>query len=585
MLKKGCILFKKIILTLVFVFSSLSAQAFDGSRPFSFYAENQDITSALSALAREQNLAPHFTPNVVGTISGRFENIPAAHFLETMREAFGIGWYSISDLIYYYNQSETQRAFISTKIIPSNELIDMLENSDVISENLPLEYMPNSDMLVVSGPLTYIQQVQGAIAAFEQAQTSNFVMEVFPLKFAWADDISITSMDTQVTIPGVATILRSMVNGTQMSPSTTVQLPSTVTSLGGTGLAALGQQSSAAAPSVAASSDKAEGVNIIADPRVNSVIITDAAYRMSYYREVIADLDKPVELVEIHAAIVDIDSGFSRNLGVNFQGNMSTNAEGNNGIGGSTSGAPTTSIVPPIAGEILTGGLSSTIYSLGTEFFIAQVEALQANNNARVLGKPSVLTMDNVQATLENTSTYYIEVAGTDVADLFKVEAGTILKVTPHIITGDNGNSSIKLVVNVQDNQGDDGSQAVGALPPIRQTKINTQAIVNEGESLLIGGYFYEQVSEEDSGVPYLKDIPLLGNLFKSSSKTTNTLERLILITPRIVRHNASYEVPERVKEAEFSRSPIQPNYSVKTPVNKPSSSGCSKQPSPEEEI
>ncbi len=561
---------------------SVNAYAFDFSRPFSFYAENQDITAPLSAIAREQNLAPHFTPNVVGTISGRFVNVPAGHFLETMREAFGVGWYALSDIIYFYNQSETQRAFISTKIIPADELIVMLENSAVISPNLPLEFMPETDMLVVSGPATYIQQVQSAIIAFEQAQTSNFIMEVFPLKYAWADDISITSMDTQITIPGVATILRAMVSGSQISPSSTVQLPSSVSPLLGTGLAAQGQ-APASTPAKSANKDEQTAVNIIADPRVNSVIITDAAYRMNYYKQVIADLDKPVELVEIHAAIVDIDSGFSRNLGVNFQGNMST---GRDSIGGSVAGDATTTIVPPVAGEILTGGLSSTIYSLGTEFFIAQVEALQANNHARVLGKPSVLTMDNVQATLENTSTYYIEVAGTDVADLFKVESGTVLKVTPHIIDNGFDGQSIKLVVNVQDNQGDDSGQAVGALPPIRQTKINTQAIVNEGQSLLIGGYFYEQVSEADSGVPFLKDIPFLGNFFKSSEKSSTMLERLILITPRIVRHNANYEVPERIKELEFTRSATQADYNEMVPVNKNNnSSGCSKQPSPEQEI
>ncbi len=583
--KKGCILFKKILFTLVFALCTINAYAFDPSRLFSYYAENQDITAPLSALAREQNLAPSFTQNVVGVISGRFENIPAMHFLETMREAFGVGYYSLNDILYFYNQSETQKAFISTKVIGPQDLIAMLENSSIISDNLPIEYMPENDMLVVSGPITYIQQVQSAIAAFEQAQTSNFTMEVFPLKYAWADDISITSMDTQITIPGVATILRAMVTGSQVSPSTTVQLPSSVNSLVGSGLASQGQASTPAPIASLAAKASESGVNIIADPRVNSVIITDAAYRMDYYRKVIEDLDKPVELVEIHAAIVDIDSGFSRNLGVNFQGNMSTGNNGNNGIGGSTAGAPTTSVVPPVAGTIVSGGLSSTIYSLGTEFFIAQVEALQANNQARVLGKPSVLTMDNVQATLENTSTYYIEVAGTDVADLFKVESGTVLKVTPHIITNDFGEQSIKLVVNVQDNQGDDSGQAVGALPPIRQTKINTQAVVNEGQSLLIGGYFYEQVSESDSGVPWLKDIPLLGHLFKSSEKSSNMLERLILITPRIVRHDANYDMPKRVTEAEFSRSPIQADYHPpQQPINRPSSSssGCSKSPEPE---
>ena len=114
-----------------------------------------------------------------------------------------------------------------------------------------------------------------------------------------------------------------------------------------------------------------------------------------------------------------------------------------------------------------------------------------------MLGKPSVLTTDNVQATLENTSTYYISVSGYQATDLFKVVTGTVLKVTPHIIPGrvlPDGTvlpDAIKLIVTVQDDRNDNSSSFTvsSTTPqPIKQTKINTQAIVGEGQSLLITG-------------------------------------------------------------------------------------------------
>lgn len=154
-----------------------------------------------------------------------------------------------------------------------------------------------------------------------------------------------------------------------------------------------------------------------------------------------------------------------------------------------------------------------------------------------MLGRPSVLTVDNVQATLENTSTYYIQVEGYQAVDLFKVEAGTVLRVTPHIIRNERGQTSIKLAVSVQDDQNDskDAPVSDNSVPPIKQTKINTQAIVGAGQSLLIGGYYYEQKSTDASGIPILMHIPVLGNLFKTTSKGTKRMERLILITPKVI--------------------------------------------------
>ena len=189
----------------------------------------------------------------------------------------------------------------------------------------------------------------------------------------------------------------------------------------------------------------------------------------------------------------------------------------------------------------------------------------------------------SVQASLENTSTYYIPVAGNDSSDLFKVDSGTILKVTPHIILAENGQNRIKLMVSVQDDR-DDGANSFSVDPsrlsPIKQTRINTQAIVAEGQSLLIGGYYYETQSENDTGVPGLKNIPVLGGLFGSTGKKHQRMERLILITPRIVRMDAVPEVPARVDDPRFSRTPLQADYAERVPLARPVG-GCARRAEP----
>ena len=157
------------------------------------------------------------------------------------------------------------------------------------------------------------------------------------------------------------------------------------------------------------------------------------------------------------------------------------------------------------------------------------------------------------------------------------MEAGTVLRVTPHIIRDAAGQTSIKLVVSVQDDQNSDsGTTSVGALPPIKQTKINTQAIVGAGQSLLIGGYYYEKKNTDASGIPILMHIPVLGHLFKTTEKGTKRMERLILITPKVIHLNDPQNVPARVDDPSFHRSPTQSDYQERAPQDPASGSGCS---------
>ena len=396
--------------------------------------------------------------------------------------------------------------------------------------------------------------------------------------------MSVNSMDKTVTIPGVASILRAMVTGSPNSATRVTQDTATVDKLSGTGLIAQGRMTPVApdAPAPAAQQggqaapQNATQVNIMADPRVNAVLVNDAEYRMPYYAKVIADLDRPVELVEIHAAIVDIDSDFKRDLGVTYQGANSRDKGWS--TGGEFSGTGDKfSPLPTMGTPSGTGMNLSTIYTHGADFFLARIQALEAEGEARMLGRPSVLTVDNVQATLENTSTYYIQVEGYQAVDLFKVEAGTVLRVTPHIIRNERGQTSIKLAVSVQDDQNDskDAPVSDNSVPPIKQTKINTQAIVGAGQSLLIGGYYYEQKSTDASGIPILMHIPVLGNLFKTTSKGTKRMERLILITPKVIHLDEIPTTPPRVDEPTFHRSPTQADYEERVPAAP--QSGCSR--------
>ena len=576
----GCSLSKTVRTAVIFclclLFLCPSAQAAGPFRyPFSYYADHQDLGTVLMNFARAEGYTAALSPQIKGTVSGRFQDVEPLTFLAGMQNAFDVNWYTIGKTLHFYNAAENRRIFLSPRTGTAQQLYNALRNSAVFSPQLPPSLGAAGDVIAVSGPPEYLDQIRSAVAAFEASQTEQIVMRVFPLKHAWAEDMTVSSMDKTVTVPGIASILRAMVMGLPVSGTRVTQERATVEKLGGKGLAALGNvESSAPQPQASPTPVSTGSISIMADPRVNAVLVSDAAYRMPYYAQVIKDLDKPVELVEIHAAIVDIDTDFKRELGIAFQG-AGNNSDGWSG-GGTISGSATGGTGMPSPGVIDSAGMTlSTIYTHGSDFFLARIQALEENNEARVLGRPSVLTVDNIQATLENTTTYYVEVQGYQAVDLYKVEAGTVLRVTPHIIR-ENGETSIKLAVNVQDDQDNSSSVTTSSgVPPIKQTKINTQAIVNAGQSLLIGGYYYEQKGEDESGVPILMHIPVLGNLFKTKAKQNKRMERLILITPRIVQLNDS-NVPEQVEDPSFHRSATQADYAPRV-LAQPRGAGCSR--------
>lgn len=126
-----------------------------------------------------------------------------------------------------------------------------------------------------------------------------------------------------------------------------------------------------------------------------------------------------------------------------------------------------------------------------------------------------------------------MRVSGRDEVDLFKVSAGTALRVTPHVFQ-DGDAVRIKLLVQIDDGQ-ILPQELVDTMPMVERSSLNTQALIVAGESLLIGGMVRETTSEGVTKVPLLGDIPILGHLFKTTTNEADRMERLFLISPRLV--------------------------------------------------
>ncbi|MDR1665545.1 MAG: hypothetical protein LBR62_00655, partial [Puniceicoccales bacterium] len=167
----------------------------------------------------------------------------------------------------------------------------------------------------------------------------------------------------------------------------------------------------------------------------------------------------------------------------------------------------------------------------------------ESQNSAKLLARPSVITMDNMEAVMSRNETYYQSVSGSNKEtgnDLFPITSGTTLKVTPHIVGCSDGRPQIQLLLDVKDGSVTPTNEAKKTLSNVNDSTIVTQAVVFEGQSVLVGGYFRETHSFGESGIPFIKELPVLGNAFKTKVKNKSVVERLFLITPTIVRLSAS---------------------------------------------
>ena len=236
------------------------------------------------------------------------------------------------------------------------------------------------------------------------------------------------------------------------------------------------------------------------------------------------------------------------------------------------------------AGSILGKGFNfSTVYSHGADYFLAKVDALEVQGAARVLGRPSVLTIDNTSASLETSTTFYIRVVGKEVVELKEVSSGTNLTVTPHIIRYDDKESLIRLTVSIEDGKDPSTGSVESDIPAVvKKTNIETQGFIAHGQSLLIGGYYYETSSTGDSGVPVLMGLPVIGRLFKSTSKEVQRMERMVMITPKIIRPHTMTPSRPDWDPKDFFRSPDSTQFGgVKPLIPKPVGGCTARRPAP----
>ncbi len=558
--------FSALLVPVLVFFALLIASSAGRTAPIPNMDKNMQLT------AREQPIEAFFQnmfgqiglpvsvhDSVDGVVNASFSG-SVQQILRDISRAFGVVTYYDGVVVHVFAASDvTRRVFalapqIADRVIRGSDEMWLTDARNTVRTI-------QDSSLVVTGTPRFIEQVEELVEVARKAQAAQppLGFKVFYLRYAWAQDVTVTFSGRQLIVPGVASILRSLFSSAPQSHVQVVArdrlLHSSRSGLRGKGLAGtgggLGRLGIADADDGYARSetiplDRADSiarqmpednvsalpsgnraqVRIEADPRLNAIIIRDAPERMAHYEQLIASLDVEPQSLEIEATIIDINTDRLRELGINWRWNNNGNAVlFGRGDASDLRLRGNTDVTPSGRG----GFVSMVLGDNAT--FIARINALEAEGAARIVSRPQVLTLSNVEAIFDTSSTFYVRVAGSYEADLFDVSVGTSLRVTPHVFK-DDGQVRIKLLVAVED--GNLSTQAVDEIPIVERSTINTQALINAGESLLIGGMVRETTAEAEDKVPLLGDIPLLGTLFTSREDRTQRVERMFLISPRL---------------------------------------------------
>ncbi|MBW2630462.1 MAG: type IV pilus secretin PilQ [Deltaproteobacteria bacterium] len=333
--------------------------------------------------------------------------------------------------------------------------------------------------------------------------------------------------------------------------------------------------------------------SVTVNEHTNSLVIQATRGDLKRIIPMVSKIDKPTPQIRIEANIVETTKDTARELGIQW-GGVYGNTMGSNsyyitpgGRSGTTGESPKDGGYVPVYGSsgisgqgmginfpvgssamTAAGGAASLglmFGKIGGSILEMQLTALQSEGKLNILSSPSITTLDNQVAFTENGERIPY-VSYEDGEQEVKWEDAVLrLEITPHVIDGEN----MKMKILIKKDEVDP-SRTVQGNPYIIKKQTDTTLIVKDGETIVISGLSKQRSSGGDSGVPWLKDIPGLGYLFKGESKTKKLEKVLIFITPHILKPDVVSETGEAEKDGERGEIETEPSASKSNETGSP---------------
>jgi len=299
--------------------------------------------------------------------------------------------------------------------------------------------------------------------------------------------------------------------------------------------------------------------SVRADSRTNQLVIQETDGKLATIRELLRQVDRQTPQVLIEARIVEATSRFARSLGIQWGGELNASAAtgystgvffpNSVGIGGGFTGGTGNQLAQSafyspgqdnIAVDLGADGANSSLaFSLGSIPGLvnldARLSAMETEGWGEIISSPRVTTLDNTEARISQGARIpYLSTSAGGTQVQF-VQAALELSVTPHITS----DGKIFMEITVSNNRAD-FSNTVQGQPALVVKEASTELLISDGDTTVIGGVFATEYAESSARVPFLSRIPLLGLLFKNSTKSESRNEMLVFVTPRIVTRTES---------------------------------------------
>ncbi|WP_313629698.1 type III secretion system outer membrane ring subunit SctC [Pseudomonas sp.] len=529
---------------------------------YAYEAEHKPLREVLEDFAQTFGTQLQVEGLLEGNVNGKIRANTPQSMLDRLGVEHRFQWYLYNNTLYIstLDQQESARLEVSSETIA--DLKQALTDIGLLDSRFGWGELPEDGVVLVSGPRRYIEQIKHFSSQRRSPDEKQSVLS-YPLKFANAADRRVHYRGEKLTIPGVTSILRGLLEPRSTSTlSSLSQRPASppaplTPNIPRLGNPLLGQMLGAGAnpapldngatltPRAPAPTSR---IRVEADVRNNAVLIYDLPERQAMYRDLITQLDVARKLVEIDAVILDIERTQLHEFGVTW-GFQNSRFRGGAGV---------------------SPGASSQLSIENRDRFYADIRALEAKGLATMVSNPSVLTLENQPAVIDFNRTQYLT-PGSEVATILPVTVGTSVQVVPRVITS-RGGHQIHLAVDIEDGNFDDSNSKSGNLD-VRRGTVSTQAVMAEKRSLVVGGFHVTESSDKHSKVPLLGDIPLLGKaLFSSTERQNNRRERLFILTPRVIGDQAdpSRYLPQADQvELQTALAPLARRYASHQPVIK----------------
>ena len=278
--------------------------------------------------------------------------------------------------------------------------------------------------------------------------------------------------------------------------------------------------------------------SISLDERGSSVIINDLDSNLERIADLIRELDQEqmqARQVMIEAKIVEVNTNFVKELGIQWGAFYKTPGNNSYTIGRTSTGSPNNFLVNlPAATGVGSGGqLGFGYISKAANFTLdLQISALEQTRNGKVLSNPKIMTMNNQEAKITQGRTIYLPVATSDKTDYKAIDALLSLTVKPRIAPGG------AIFMDLDITKDEPGLPTAGGVDVLKNT-VKTSVLVNNSDTVVIGGIFKTTVNATEDGVPGLSRLPILGLLFKKDADRQETSELLVFVTPTVVNFSA----------------------------------------------